>query len=90
MRKPYVYLYASSVALGLIGFLLVAFDLAVKSQGASPNTGILALLDPTSSATQAGLALILVGVYHFILGFKVDSAYNSIPSKTDLLDGSNN
>lgn len=90
MRKPYVYLYASSVALALMGFLLVAFDLAVKSQGASPNTGILALLDPASQVVQAGLGLLIAGVYHFILGFKVDQAYNSVPSKVDLLDGNDN
>ncbi len=85
MHKPYVYLYTSSVVLLVAGFLLIAFDLVTKGQGVPPNTGLLALLDFTASAVQAGTTLVVVGLYHFFLGYKVDYAYNK-PPEVDLLD----
>ncbi len=88
MRKPYVYLYTSSAVLLVIGCLLIAMDLVLKAQGVPTNTGILALLDIKASAVQAGLAAVVVGLYHFVLGWKVDCAYNKPEPKVDLLEGS--
>lgn len=79
MSKPYVYIYVSSVLFLLAGFMLMAMDLAVKSNIAGNTAGVLSYVDIKAPAFQAGAFLLLIGVYHFILGIKVDSCYN----KTD-------
>ena len=74
MHKPYVYLYVSSALLFLLGFLLCAADLVAKSQGVGHNVSLMSLVDPLAPAIQFGGFMVLIGVYHFILGLKVDSA----------------
>lgn len=76
MHKPYVYIYVSSVLFLLVGFMLIAMDLAVKSNVPGHVGSVLSYVDMKAPAFQAGAFLLLIGVYHFILGVKVDSCYN--------------
>lgn len=83
MRKPYTHLYTSSALFLFIGFQLTAMDLVIKSQG--KFTSLLSLVDLGSQTIQAGLFLMAVGVYHLILGVKVDKECQ-LDHKEDLLD----
>lgn len=86
MRKPaYVYLYCSSIMLSMMGYLLLALSLATKAQFAPKGIGVLELLDTSDGVTQAAIFLVGMGLYHFILGMKVDSSTQQSKS-LDLLN----
>jgi hypothetical protein len=86
MHKPaYVYLYCSSIMLSMMGYLLLALSLATKAQFAPKGVGVLELLDTSDGVAQAAIFLVVMGLYHFILGTRVDSSIQQSKS-LDLLN----
>lgn len=57
-----------------VGLLLSVIDLVMIAHGAPPNIGLLSMINFRSSAMQAGIFLMLNGLYQFVLGVKVDGA----------------
>lgn len=84
MCKAYAHMYASSALTLIVGFLLIAMDLAMRSQGVK-DVGLLSLVDYHSPAIQAGVFLLGVSVYHFVLGIKLDANYQSYVESTQKL-----
>jgi hypothetical protein len=78
MHKPYVYLYSSCAILFTMGYLLMTMWLATKLAGAPKGTSISDVLDFRDSITQVSSLLMFMGIYHFILGVKVDRSMKNL------------